>query len=227
MNTKILSIDWDYFYPDSTNYDWGANEERDIYLNFLWNLRVGNVNLITQVPAMKEYIPRVPKDFWRIVSNNPSLFVTESHADINEIIKMNSIVTNLDAHHDFGYDVKEKLDCGNWAKIATDDSRIKEYHLVYPAWRKENSECDNFKDIIGITSISYELPVKQDYDIIFICRSGCWTPPWHDDKFFKFAQSSPHNNNTVHDIWPREFDLKQAIKQEKEMYKKFQTSINK
>jgi hypothetical protein len=24
---KILSIDWDWFYPDSMPYDWGHNEE--------------------------------------------------------------------------------------------------------------------------------------------------------------------------------------------------------
>jgi len=225
---KILSIDWDYFYPDSIDYDWGANEERDIYLNFLWKMRVSNVNLITQVPALKEYVPKIPKDFWTgTVSNKPSLLVTDSHADIDEIIKDNSIVVNLDAHHDYGYDMKDKLDCGNWAQIAKEEGRIKEYHLVYPGWRldKPEDEEHTVQHLIlqtRITSISYKLPAKQDYDIIFICRSGCWTPPWHDNKFFKFAKSSPHNSDIQYDVLPREFDMKQALQLGKEMQKKFE-----
>lgn len=218
---NILSIDWDYFYPDSANYDWGARES-DYFYSFMWSLRVADVNLITQVPALKEYVPKVRKDFWqRMVSNKPILYVTDSHKDIVDVITEESIVTNLDAHHDFGYKEYKELGCDNWANLLMKSGLIKEYHLIYPAWRQSEDESENFSTIKSkITSVSYQLPKKQDYDIIFICRSGAWTPPWHDKLFFQFVDMTPHDMRTHIIIKPREFDLKQAIRNEKIMYRK-------
>jgi hypothetical protein len=34
--------------------------------------------------------------------------------------------------------------------------------------------------------LSTELPPKDAYDIVFICRSSCWTPSWCDDKWLAF-----------------------------------------
>jgi len=218
---KILSIDWDYFYPDSTSYDWGAREE-EFFLLPIWYLRVGDVNLITQVPILKEYMPKVPKDFWsRVVSNKPNLYVAESHSSIASLIVRGSIVTNLDAHHDFGYhDYESVTCCENWAKMSKDSGLIRQYHLIYPSWRKGKDESENFAKVKEeITSISYTLPAKQDYDIIFICRSGAWTPPWHDKKFFDFANAAPRQGS-LYSVLPRPFDLKKAIREEKIMHQK-------
>ncbi len=35
---NILSIDWDYFFPDTSEYDWGHNEN-SIMLDFIWSTR--------------------------------------------------------------------------------------------------------------------------------------------------------------------------------------------
>ena len=59
--------------------------------------------------------------------------------------------------------------------------------LYYPTWRRDYHE---FKPLKQPTSINYNLPTTQDYDIIFICRSSCWTPPWFDNEFQEFIQSS-------------------------------------
>ncbi len=31
---------------------------------------------------------------------------------------------------------------------------------------------------------------KINIDLVHICRSGAWTPPWLDDEFFKFVEDS-------------------------------------
>ena len=214
---KILSVDWDYFYPDSSPYDWGARES-PFFITELWKLRVADVNLLTQVPALKEYVPKVPRGFWKkIVSNKPDLYVDDSHKDIFPLLEKGSIVTNLDAHHDFGYEQLAELSCDNWAKIALDKGILKEYHLVYPAWRRAEDESENLK--AGVASISYELPAKQDYDLIFVCRSGAWTPPWHDLTFSNFVGKAPRRY-FLQAIDLRVFDLDKAIADEKIMFER-------
>jgi hypothetical protein len=31
--------------------------------------------------------------------------------------------------------------------------------------------------------------VDEEFDTVFICRSGAWVPPWEDDKFMEFVES--------------------------------------
>ena len=174
---KILSIDWDYFFPDSAWYDWG-HAETVMYLNMAWQWRVNNRHIKTGKSALTEYVPTIPKDFWNIVTNDPMLFVAESHAAIATLPMNNSIVTNLDAHHDCGYGANDDLECGNWAWWMKE--HIKEYHLCYPAWRGDGEEAAYRRKP---TTIIRELPAPADYDLVFVCRSGCWTPPWYDRQF--------------------------------------------
>lgn len=30
-----------------------------------------------------------------------------------------------------------------------------------------------------------------DVDMVFLCRSGAWLPPWCDDAFFRFVNAAP------------------------------------
>ena len=79
MLANILSIDWDYFFPTTDNYDWGANEEYTLYLETIWVTRCADKNYVTKKNVLDEYKPKVPKDFWSIVLNDPSIYVGESH----------------------------------------------------------------------------------------------------------------------------------------------------
>lgn len=181
---KILSVDWDYFFTDDAPYDWGHRETM-FFLEMIWPVRLTNVNMLTGKEAFIEYVPTIPKDFWKIVKNKPSIFVAESHASIAQMIGKNSIVTNLDAHHNCGYGNIKTLECGNWAYMA--GKKIKEYHLCYPTWREEGQE---HKPSRKPTSTIKGLPEPADYDVIFVCRSGCWTPPWWDLKFREWLDQS-------------------------------------
>lgn len=135
---KILSIDWDYFFPDSMPYDWGHSESM-FHLEAIWPLRLSSVNILTGQEAFSEYAPTIPRNFWkRVVKNNPAIYLAESHATIAGMPMGNAIITNLDAHHDCGYKPNPDLDCGNWADYL--GKKIKEYHLCYPEWRKDDTE---------------------------------------------------------------------------------------
>jgi len=198
MKTKmILSIDWDYFYPDSSLYDWGANEENSTFFEIIWQFRTTDMNLLTRKSMLDEYHPTIPTNFWSIIKNKPNLYVADSHSDIWPFLN-DSIVYNLDAHHDCGYSPTKNINCGNWAHHGLSQNKICQLHLFYPTWRKNSSELS---PLSSPTSINYQLPKSLDYDTVFICRSSCWTPPWYDYTFQQFITSSGLNHHTPDNIW--------------------------
>jgi hypothetical protein len=186
---KLLSIDWDYFFPCSDYYDWGANEENSLFYEMVWSTRCHNKHMVTHHKVLDEYLPTVPENFWSIVKNRPPLFIADSHLLILDVIKTigfsEGIIHNLDAHHDYfyQYDDSVKIDCSNWGKYVLTERIAKELHLHYPKWRRQSKEDYELK----LTSVSYDLPDVQDYDAVFICRSSCWTPPWSDSDFDNFV----------------------------------------
>jgi hypothetical protein len=182
---KVLSIDWDWFFPDSAYYDWG-HQENKFFLEMIWHSRTSSRNFHTGAYALDEFVPSIPKAFWKLVTKNSTpIYVAESHASISALPLKDAIVTNLDAHHDCGYYVNPQLECGNWADHL--HKQIKEYHLYYPKWRNEDDEV---KPKRKPDSITMGLPAPDDYDYIFVCRSGCWTPPWYDSRFKSWLKQS-------------------------------------
>lgn len=205
---RILSIDWDYFFPDSQCYDW-SHCEKDVYLNVIWNFRVNDININTKKPAFDEYIPTIPANFWDICDNTKELLIAESHASILSIPYIeNSIITNIDAHHDRGYGKDKEINCGNWGLT----KKIKKYCLYYPLWRNTNDEggWDRKPD-----QINYGLPAPAEYDCIFICRSGCWTPPWYDNKFRQWIDESKFDITYIDDCVckDRELNMEKVMEQ--------------
>lgn len=218
---KLLSIDWDFFFPDSMPYDWGHNETF-FFLTDAWGMfRTDSHNQVTGEPALDAYAPTIPRQFWsRVLDKNmPSaLFTAESHATIMSVIKglrslspkLVTSITHLDAHHDHGYENKSpSLDCGNWAAKA--QAMGIEVNLYYPEWRKALAEA---KPDVKPTSIHYGLPDPDKYLNVFVCRSGCWTPPWYDDCFKRFIASSGLNAQAQDEYvnMNRGLTLKQARK---------------
>jgi hypothetical protein len=174
------------------------------------------------------------------------------HHIMNTVFKRKKIhsITNFDAHHDCGYGQMKTLECGNWGAFAL--RKGIEVHIRYPEWRKkeENSESMG-SDCLGAlggnlenlnkpknkqaeantqrltyppTSISYGLPERpSDYSAIFVCRSGCWTPPWFDNKFWEFIKSSslPSTNMDEYITKDRGIDIKEARRLSNEMLKQY------
>lgn len=219
---RILSIDWDYFFPDSQPYDMGHSENHSMILaNVLWHNRTAAHNLITQEPLLETYIPTIPTKFWDIITNKPIVTVAESHLRIWELIqkKFACQVTSLDAHHDCGYKkLQDYVDCSNWAAWGLEFKYIGRLDLHYPAWRRAAGEG---RRQAKPTSVSYKLPAPAPYDHIFICRSGAWTPPWFDQTFLNFVRV-PNTPTFLDDMIPR-MSMEDALKARKEnqaMWKK-------
>lgn len=191
----ILSVDWDYFFPDTAEFDWGHRET--VFFNeAIWSLRASCVGLISHKPALTAMRPRKQfRTFWNsLVDALPPdhLIVAESHlsllAGMRQAGVRDATVWNFDAHHDLGYGMKEE-NCGNWAKVAFEEGRMAEYKLVYPQWRAGLPEsADGTVHAPDGLQFEYffEMPEIEQIDVIFICRSGSWTPTWCDASWFEF-----------------------------------------
>jgi hypothetical protein len=192
----ILSVDWDYFFPDLLPYDWGHRESA-LFYEMLWHVRVTNRNLMTKERALDvvKPDPKLLDGFWdRVCPKHPrKLIIAESHANIEQFITENSIVYNFDQHHDIQYGSGlGKLDCGNWAGRAMKKNLLKKYVLVYPPWRYNVKETEprqfkkiqTFYDVRAVQTLA-DLPKK--FDTVFLCRSYAWTPTWCDDAWIEFS----------------------------------------
>lgn len=193
---KLLSIDWDYFFPDPEAFDWGHNETRGIMFELIWATRPG-CRRVTEpdgpiaLDVMKPD-PALLNGFWeRTAKGLPwGLSICESHKSLYEWV-MDGIgkpvdIVNFDAHHDSGYGkAGRELDCGNWAKELSLKDKLRSYTVVYPPWRKKESETHHAPKW---AKVLYEPPPATRYDFVFICRSGAWTPTWHDDAWIRFIE---------------------------------------
>lgn len=34
-------------------------------------------------------------------------------------------------------------------------------------------------------------PIAEEFDTVFVCRSGAWVPPWCDGQFEEFLDAAP------------------------------------
>ena len=192
---RVLSVDWDYFFPNVAWYDWG-HQETEFFIQMSWHLRCGNHNMKTGERAIEAVNPdkKLLTNFWeKRLSNIPNaLFIAESHASIYHWLHDFHIdeLVNFDQHHDLGYpSAKGYLECGNWAGKMLNEKRIKQYTLVYPPWRnrKKEIEEDTPKRKNVFIEHDHRQIAKSEYDAVFICRSGAWTPSWCDDDFHRFV----------------------------------------
>lgn len=193
---NILSIDWDYFFPDNLAFDWQMNEEKFIYYELLWTIRWSNRNLYDHNVMAKDVYhpdPQLLNEFWdKVLINSDPIFLTiaDSHTNIDHLIELFPAkvnIYNFDQHHDIYYydDLPSnmQLNCGNW--VAYFRNQIEEYHLIYPPWRKNKPEHQNRLNFAK--SVSYHIPEHlPHFDMVFICRSSPWTPSWSDNQWIEF-----------------------------------------
>jgi len=198
---RMLTIDWDFFFPDTAPFDWGHDESRGFFLEQIWWMRPGQRDVLGKLGTALDVVKPDPlhEGFCLGLARPSYLVVAESHADAFHALQSmgarRAEVWNLDAHHDLGYGEDEgrddpdpgKVDCGNWAAMAIRAGMVSSYNLVYPAWRAKSPERESPADLRG-KARGARLAVRRSmdgvparFDAIFLCRSGCWTPTWHDD----------------------------------------------
>ena len=212
----ILSVDWDFFFPDTSMFDWGHNETHGWGLiNMMWHIRAyetphmifDNTNPYYGKYAIDFMHPDecTLRGFWsRNVPSTPGrLIIAESHASLPYWIVQNKPIStlgvrvwNFDAHHDVHYIEPENpvkangVRCDNWVLYLQEKKILKEYHLVYPEWRMTRPETsfNNVTFHIDTTNHYPDTQLPDFFPVVFICRSPHWTPPWDDNLWIDFIE---------------------------------------
>jgi len=206
---NILSIDWDFFFPNTECFDWGFNEIMNTHLmDIIWCARAFDFPLpIYPIhdnnPAIEilNPDPNIFNNFWRNIDITiPStLIITESHQDLGSLLLNLKYyylnIWNLDAHHDIHYVESPEpqagdIKCDNWVYHLLKKEYVKKYTLIYPDWRKDTPESsiENVKHYIDTIQYWSKAKMPGDFDIVFICRSPHWTPPWSDNCWLHFIR---------------------------------------
>tara|TARA_R110002096_G_scaffold312145_3_gene506423 strand:- start:1282 stop:2016 length:735 start_codon:yes stop_codon:yes gene_type:complete len=187
---KILSIDWDYFFPSATDYDMG-HSETPMMAELIWSVRVAHKNPRTGETLLDEYRPdekrlhnAVAAIGRRCIAADVTVRVQDSHHGLIDFCReleagAGDTIASYDAHHDHGYGTTLKgSDCSNWAQHVAPAVTVN-----YPQWRRDDPEGDPDTTPVHVRYTDRIMENDLDFDALFICRSGGWTPPWWDGQF--------------------------------------------
>jgi hypothetical protein len=159
-------------------------------------------------PSPERFVMKLGTTFGykHLLFGNALVGCAESHAALPQLLDKLGLkdgdkcdVVNIDAHHDCGYgdnldnaEFKDKFDCGSWVPHLHARGMLNSMTQCYPDWRFKHPECSrethkNIKERLPVTFqfLSRMKPRAFNRPIaaIFLCRSGCWSPPCYDDKF--------------------------------------------
>jgi hypothetical protein len=200
MGKNLLSIDWDYFIP--IKREWGGSYiESKTNLISLWYMRYFKGKKdgqdIEKIIDIGKKAMRVWDSIYRYfnISNNAKMYVSESHKLSYDIAKENNCkgVISFDAHSDLGYggikSLNFEVNCANWLGKLLKERVINKANIIYSPYTYEKKE--DFNEMNKFFNINYSkgevINRKVDISVIHICRSGAWTPPWLDEKFYNFV----------------------------------------
>lgn len=192
---RVLSIDFDYFvnptplqrvryFPD------GGREMSGLLNTFVWAGAYAHSKIATKkfgdeknslmnVELLKKPLKAIHDII--VAQKDVRCMVADSHAHAYDFIREKwdgSTVElyNVDFHHDT-YNAEEGVNCGNWLRLLMEEGIVDEAYWV----NQPDSELeDNLTKVIPFS----ELP-KTGYDLVYLCRSGWWTPPHMDEEFIK------------------------------------------
>ena len=222
---KILSIDWDYFINCSASdrimkFPDGGNERLGSAMStYVWGTRYGVCPEIKDIKVRSKELDILKKVIDR--NQNKYLYVSaDSHKHLGDFIlqpdmekaikKEGLTIINIDHHSDY-YNIGTELNCGNWLNKV-----MEKYPETKVTWIKnEDSDDEDFPfEVTADINRAY----KETYDVIYLCRSGVWSPP-HLDKEFgvlnRFASKRcdlPLLREQIVNRWDSEFikDIEQS-----------------
>ena len=220
----LLSIDWDYFVPSIDHEFLRTSGGRvpyalrigeyftDHMVDALWDSRAAAL-LARDMP-----LPGTSgeeQSFWERfhIAGRAVLYYADSHAQAAHGLVREGLteVWNYDAHHDCGYegamgDVDRLgwVGCANWMCYYA--LRGATLHVRYPWWRRDAASRET-PPLCPVDRT--EGDPTQPCDVVFVARSGAWTPPWRDRAFFSFLDAAPVARRVCLDLpWhQRELDL--------------------
>jgi hypothetical protein len=225
---NLLVVDWDYFFPNPMEsgdtsderywlFDWG-HAESILMRDIIWSTRApGFLKHGLELPGVS-----VPEGWWDRFNIADDAVVEVSDSNMYSGVAGNNTaferVWLFDAHHDLyrvqtrkDYDTvieKGAITCEDWMwfhKAAGSKLhwRWPQWHIGgqgvadhIPKWAKVDTARDDLEPLADI-----------EFDVVSICRSGSWVPPWCDQEFERFYLSCPGEIVQVDDVdLIREFD---------------------
>lgn len=205
---KVLSIDFDYFvnataeqrmtiFPDGHEH-YGIN----VY-NQVWISRYGECAELENIDVVEDEYTSLINYLNLLIrrrqSSETCLVVTNSHKWLYNVIAKDYMSCSIDVLHiDFhsdNYGLKDGVDCGNWVNWL--EKFLKDTHKRI--WRtskvtwlgredSETAEETKFFKVMNRSEKSLETVISDYFhnsvpDLIYICKSGSWSPPHLDDRF--------------------------------------------
>mgnify|MGYP001609838404 CR=1 FL=1 len=247
-----VNVDWDFFFKEDPMWDWGHREAL-IFLDLMWYNRFESFALSPRLGAQDLehfYQPnRLYKRFW---SKLESLGFDFSQAlplvgdsNIGAWSYFSGVpvkhVYNFDFHHDVAYhDLDKMVECGNWLGQLLKLKKRLTSTIVYPTKQRRDEEFhlpESVDSLVGSRVYATDLrsleaaPRKVNY--LYICRSGCWTPPWADSQYIQFVSQVSNGNkptwfaellqnkelDLANPLVPRSWDRAQALEQTEQFLK--------
>lgn len=206
---KVLSIDWDYLVNATMKErvemfpDGGSEKLPEVISRIVWSTRYASCPQLKDIGVDVDAMD-ILKEFISKNCFNAPIIVSDSHGSIWDAIlrykpKDSLIdVINVDFHHDMYVNDMGYVDCGNWVnclfetRTQHENRKLKNANNHYYWVAREDSEdsiteeCQRLNYMVK-KDINF-LKTLDDFecDLLFICRSGIWSPPHLDEEFMNF-----------------------------------------
>lgn len=261
---RVLSIDFDYFVKATaeqrvTIFPDGLDQYGVAVNNAVWMSRYADCAEIEEIGIVEDdYSSMV--NYLNLLSRKPQsmgnirMMTTNSHQHLYNLMfddynDKAFDMLHIDYHSD-SYGLKDGVDCGNWVdwiakKWKKDQPRL--YRMSRITWLgREDSEynCKDIKDDRFFKAVQRNNQPMGDQindyfhgkmpDVIFICKSGPWTPPHLDDYFdelisighmFNMRGVKTLFSNDVENRWTEEYQ--EALIQHREQMQQLKSGIMK
>lgn len=200
---NLLSVDWDYFFPNFNEFDWLEISDPYLIYDLIWPIRYATKAIGRNIIARDYYNPVwFYEHFWKyLIKTSPkSIFIFDHPEDINVVLE-----TFLEEINIVSFDQHD-----NGLEKIIDIDKIVEYNLIFPRW-----DCKDFQ-VKGKLLLEFkrEYPV---FDAIFVYRNPKYTSSWNDGKwinFIKILKSKASDNCFLYEdkiaICRRNFDARFA-----------------
>ena len=199
---KVLSIDWDYFikataderefmFPDGGNENLPESVQSTVWASYYGNPQYSLESIKVDKEALKMLRFLLSR---QDVKNPPVMKVTDSHKWAYEFIQSHLktpqqpiVLYNVDYHHDI-YDIpgSNEVDCSNWLRKLCEYSNVDAYWVA-----REDSDPES-ESQEPLPRATLEDIMDTQFDMVFICRSGMWSPPHLDLEFIRLVSPYVH-----------------------------------
>jgi hypothetical protein len=156
-------------------------------------------------------------------------------------------LVHFDAHHDLTYNMarfegeagRGEVSCENWLLMTHLAQPSLKSLIVYPEWKGMSDWNVTFgqhyerypalkkaldrytKPCVWPSNLVTE--AAGEVELVYLCRSSAWTPPWHDEAFVSFADDLQKMTQVplitpfvevekIDPLSPREFDHRRALR---------------